>query len=515
MANNELIVVIHEAATLSVGFFEDVEASDWNALPVRAGDADELTVSLEDATFRVDLAPLTCEVTWITVYDDDAVLSLGVAWRFNPDLEFFLDDDGCPGMDPNELRVAVVAWRNVSRVTVSVDRDSTTIRAVASSFVFDVPDGCGSISVQGWDGDTLVGCGALPVANDKLRRRRWVLLEDGAVDIVFRMATNPTRAAYYETPAGLAVRARRRFRVDDNALSLRGVHLGDLDLKLIGALLDEESLTKLDLRGCGLDAPRLTVLTECVKRNSSLRSLDLSANSFPDGSRDASLYPPVEPNRGLGALGQATRNASLRRLDLSESGLEARGTSALARGLRYNAVLQHLVLARNRICDVTNAGLGVFEPSGVLDLAQAVEVHPQLRQLDLSRVQICGVTAPWRKPGPCRTFRTDALVALLRSVRFSDSLHDVNLTDNGILEAGGRPLLEAVATARSCGAVGFRLVERVGKDRRHYCIMRRPTEDTSSNTTNHHQEPQFSWHVDRLSSIPPIYCSKRTTIPRP
>lgn len=249
------------------------------------------------------------------------------------------------------------------------------------------------------------------------------------------------------------------------------------------------TILKIDVRQRGLDSELLSLVAESISKNSTLTALNVSGNCFPDGIRESKsrayyLQPDeaqgyelrpsrLGPNAGLRTLSDALmQNSTLRVLDLSESHIEAQGVSCLAEGLRKNCFLQELKLARNIICDVTAQGWGKFTSSGVERLAEALKAHPALQRLDLSRNQLCGVTAPWAA-GQKGRFVVEALTILLQSMRMNHTLYDMNLTDNGILEAGGRRLLESFAAPLSRGGAGFDIVERPGRGCGRLCMLRR------------------------------------------
>ena len=181
----------------------------------------------------------------------------------------------------------------------------------------------------------------------------------------------------------------------------------------------------------------------------------------------------LPPNAGLAALGEALKkNTGLTSINLSESHVEAQGLRALSEGLRRNAALTELKLARNEVCDVSPQGWGSHSADGVLALGDALRVNATLQRLDLQRNQLCGVTAPW-VVGERGKFVSLALLAFRPALTHNEALRELNLTDNGILEAGGRPIVAELAAARGRGGGDFRLMERLGKAKRHYCILRR------------------------------------------
>ena len=358
---------------------------------------------------------------------------------------------------------------------------------------------------------------------------------DGATTVSKKMLGRSLARVPRRSPAGRVGRACRRFRLapgDAKAdLSLRRVNINVRDISLIAAVVDPDTaalaaraggvpsptLVKMDLRTCGLDGAMLARLAACLPCNVHLAALDLSGNDFADGVRllaaadpnrvaedakasstsaEAYAYragfgllaaaaasreeadvgdggPRLPPNVGLAALGEALEtNVGLTSINLSESHVEAQGLAALARGLRRNASLLELKLARNEVCDVSPQGWGAFSARGVLALGDALRVNATLQRLDLQRNQLCGVTAPW-VVGKRGTFVSLALLAFKPALVNNEVLRELNLTDNGILEAGGRPIITELAAARGQGGADFRLSERLGKAKRHYCILRR------------------------------------------
>ena len=99
-------------------------------------------------------------------------------------------------------------------------------------------------------------------------------------------------------------------------------------------------------------------------------------------------------NIGLKALGEALKtNTGLVSINLSESRVEANGLMALSAGLRRNASLTELKLARNMVCDVSPQGWGAHS-SRAHATKQALAHNDTLQKLD-SQNQLCGVTSPW------------------------------------------------------------------------------------------------------------------------
>ena len=318
-------------------------------------------------------------------------------------------------------------------------------------------------------------------------------------------------------------------------LNLRRSKVSVKNCTLLAAIVDPQTardalpiiraplLMEVDLRTCSLDGEKLARLALALPFNDTLHSLDLSGNDFSDGVRSKAValrstkaavtqnvalndaydfraafgstraheaqsapalvasdaytiqdhMDALPANVGLKVLGEALKtNAGLTSLNLSESHVEAGGLAALSAGLRRNASLTELKLARNEVCNVSVQGWGAHSSCGVTALGEALGVNATLQKLDLSRNQLCGVTAPWCA-GTRVTFAPGALLALRRPLASNAALRELNLTDNGVLEAGGRPLIRDLSGARHRAGGDFRLLERIGKATRPYCILRR------------------------------------------
>ena len=104
-------------------------------------------------------------------------------------------------------------------------------------------------------------------------------------------------------------------------------------------------------------------------------------------------------------------------------------------------------------------------------MGEALAYNDTLQKLDLSQNQLCGVTSPWCS-GSKGTFAPGALLALRRPLSRNAALRELNLTDNGVLETA-RPLVDDLSGARLRGGGDFRLLERIGRAKRAYCILRR------------------------------------------
>ena len=348
----------------------------------------------------------------------------------------------------------------------------------------------------------------------------------GLLDVCLRLETGAERAAYMASPIGRIRRACRKYRLREGAdaiLTLRRVKVSLKNCTLITALLDPQIaleakpdavaplLVKLDLRTASLDGGKLEKLARALPQNNILKELDLSGNNFEDGNRTKAVQRRYEAdivqdtghgfrmafgkktiaehvlsdeyttkddedslaaNVGLKALGDALKtNTGLVSINLSESRVEANGLAALSQGLRRNASLTELKLARNMICDVSPQGWGAHSSRGVNALGEALSYNATLQKLDLSQNQLCGVTSPWCS-GSKGTFAPGALLALRRPLSRNAALRELNLTDNGVLETA-RPLVDDLSGARLRGGGDFRLLERVGRAKRAYCILRR------------------------------------------
>ena len=220
-------------------------------------------------------------------------------------------------------------------------------------------------------------------------------------------------------------------------VSVRGRELNHGEEALVTALGTTE-VTKLDLHASRLALGRLI---DDLLSHRTLVDLDVSSNI---------VDPP--------ALCRLLTSPTLRRLNLSECGIDADDLVSIAASLRRNAVLQDLKLRGNCLCGVSPAGRGVFNPRGLGALVAAVQVHPELRLLDLSATQLCGVTGSWL-PGKRGSFQRQPLDLLLTCTLLTTNLTDLILSDNGIVEAGGKPLLDDFTNLRyQGGRAGFHLI---------------------------------------------------------
>ena len=83
--------------------------------------------------------------------------------------------------------------------------------------------------------------------------------------------------------------------------------------------------------------------------------------------------------------------------------------------------------------------------------------------INLAQNQLCGLTAQAKG-----RFNASGILALAPRLRFNTTLKQFNLSDNAIIESGGRPIMEDVLAC-----TGFKLAEKLDKGKRRYCILRR------------------------------------------
>ena len=206
--------------------------------------------------------------------------------------------------------------------------------------------------------------------------------------------------------------------------------------KRLSELLNETSLTQLDLRRNSIGDAFAASLSEALTRNSSLTNLDLSYNSI-GAVGAASLSQALTANSSLtnldlsvnsiGAVGAAslfqalTANSSLTNLDLRGNSIDAVGAASLSQALTANSSLTNLDLSYNSIGAV-----------GAASLSQALTANSSLTNLDLSVNSIGAVGA----------------ASLFQALTANSSLTNLNLTYNSIGAVVAASLFQAL-TANS------------------------------------------------------------------
>ena len=202
--------------------------------------------------------------------------------------------------------------------------------------------------------------------------------------------------------------------------------------KRLSELLNETSLTQLDLRRNGIGDAFAASLSEALTANSSLTNLNLSGNSI-GAVGAASLCQALTANSSLtnldlsynsiGAVGAAslcqalTANSSLTNLDLSYNSIGAVGAASLFQALTANSSLTNLDLNGNSISAV-----------GAASLSQALRANSSLTNLDLS----------------CNSIDAVGAASLSQALRANSSLTNLNLSVNSIGDDGAASLSQAL-----------------------------------------------------------------------
>ena len=187
--------------------------------------------------------------------------------------------------------------------------------------------------------------------------------------------------------------------------------------KRLSELLNETSLTQLDLRGNSIGDAFAASLSKALTANSSLTDLDLSYNSIGDD--------------GAASLSEAlTANSSLTDLNLSGNSIGAVGAASLSQALTANSSLTNLNLSRNFIGD-----------DGVLSLSQALTANSSLTNLDLRLNGIGAVGA----------------ASLLQALTANSSLTNLDLRLNSIGAVGAASLSQALTANSSLTNLDLRL----------------------------------------------------------
>ena len=355
------------------------------------------------------------------------------------------------------------------------------------------------IKVEDWDligGNDLIGRLSLPLfpMEDKKVYRGWHTLrgEDGEedaalgrVELMFRCIFNPEReaadaAAKAAAGGGADVtkslprwlkRAMDKFSITmkSTEVAMRRVPMSREDSKLFGRVLREPAIAigKADLRETSLGTDEVVLIADALKENALLTFLNISNNSVFD-HRDIEGDP--SPNRGLLSLAAGLRvNETLTYLDISECHVEPDGLSELAQGVRHNNALETLKLGRNPLCGVTSHLNGRYSSAGVVALGEAVSHLTRLRTLAVPECQLCGVDARGRsKRGK---FRVEAVANLVLRLEQNLSLTEVNLSDNGIAEGGGLPVLGTLLDGELKTA--YKMIEKLDRGKKKYLMLRR------------------------------------------
>lgn len=226
------------------------------------------------------------------------------------------------------------------------------------------------------------------------------------------------------------------------ALDLSGHTFGPENMQSL--LASASGLTRLALRGCGLDA---SVAETMAAQGTARTALDLRDNRLGDeglqtlararrlsGLTELRLGKCRLQDTGVKALAQSKHVCGLTRLDLADNAVGGPGIRALAESTNF-AGLRRLKLTRNYV-----------GPASVQALAHSPSLA-QLESLDLSGVQLdaAGIAALVSGPNCAR----------LRTLRLADN----RLGDESARALAASPLLKRLRTldlrGNEIGAAGF------------------------------------------------------------
>mmetsp|Transcript_20519 Transcript_20519/g.39261 ORF Transcript_20519/g.39261 Transcript_20519/m.39261 type:complete len:524 (+) Transcript_20519:1-1572(+) len=271
------------------------------------------------------------------------------------------------------------------------------------------------------------------------------------------------------------------------ALVLRGDEIGasleQLEL-LTSAIKRNFALKTLDLTGNGISAKGAEILAVGVRLNKALTTFVLAENEIgDDGAADmASAFIPTKDrgcNRFLitldlrgngitlkGAVqlaGAVNSNSALEyvtvnkvplpvgvlrkndvvELDLRRKQLAPIDAVVLAAALRLNSSLRSLNISENQLCGVNEHGVGVFEPSGFLDIADALDNGPPLNSLDIGNNALCGVYLDFhsRVQG---NYQSEVLRKTCESISWFPTLTALSIAGNDITDEGMKILNAAI-----------------------------------------------------------------------
>lgn len=259
-------------------------------------------------------------------------------------------------------------------------------------------------------------------SNEKERRFVWLLCrqsmgggagggrgastEEGAggEDDLTDEETNPGGLLSFRVPdanlGALALKELCAFLGPDRRfghLQLSGNVISDAGAEGLSQLLhDNDVLTSLDIRGCGLGQSAFALLLDSITEHPALTALD--ASSLKSEGR---MFLGIKGCKALARL--LKHNTVLRKLHLSNAGLVSEGISGVTRGLCLNRTLTSLDLSANdlgqkSIARIGEAILGLqsleslylydnpMGTVGVVLLCDALRRLENLSKLDLRRV---------------------------------------------------------------------------------------------------------------------------------
>ncbi|KAJ3433815.1 leucine rich repeat family protein [Anaeramoeba flamelloides] len=169
-------------------------------------------------------------------------------------------------------------------------------------------------------------------------------------------------------------------------------------------ILNDQTLTSLDLSYNQIGAEGMQSLSECLKVNQTLTNLNLSENLI--GAK------------GMETLSEALKvNQTLTNLVLFFNQIRDEGMQPLCESLKFNQTLTVLSLSMNKI-----------RAKGMKPLFESLKVNQTLTNLDLSCNQIVG----------------EGIQALCEALKVNHHLTQLNLSDNRIGSKGLKYLSEAL-----------------------------------------------------------------------
>lgn len=260
-------------------------------------------------------------------------------------------------------------------------------------------------------------------------------------------------------------KCRETYNVSDRSkdLTLRRIKVSLDQAHLISALLtlDHLRLIKVDLRESGLCAKSISVIAKGLVKNDTLEQINISRNKMADvkldlGKKD--LNPALKD-----MVKMLNLNHSLLRLDLSESSIEPIGLKALSSGIKTSCSIRTLSLRANPLCNVNSFAWGRFDVSGFEAFTDALRMSVSLEFLNLGECQLVG----YNKNGE-GDYNALALLHLVSALKRNKSLRQLDLSDNYIFQAGGRPLVEDIMSDGR-----FKFYDKLDKGNRIYCMLRR------------------------------------------
>lgn len=195
-------------------------------------------------------------------------------------------------------------------------------------------------------------------------------------------------------------------------LSLAGNRMGNDSIKLLMEFVCKFNrslrIERLNLSGNDIGQKSSNVMFDVLRKNSSLKMLNLSHNSF------------CHENRMLALL--LEENSDMQLLNLENCNINAAFAFSLGDGLRKSRSLQTLLLGNNKL-----------DLECISQVLRSLEVNGSLERLELRNCQL-----------------EDAAAEVISDVLPRNRvLKQLNLSDNYITDAGATRLLEGVSVNQS------------------------------------------------------------------